>query len=159
MSVLTERTLMPPKRIQGATVAGEKQHHRSPALVTLKLLREIKINSSGLGMDPNIGTITSSGAWWKLQCEDMPTCVNFRKGPLEFEELLAIMFEGASCTNASAVVPGVGEDMGDEGDQNEECGGDTPEEVATPTSSKHYQRMKTNKGKRTMQQHSPDRWK
>ncbi|KAG8052135.1 hypothetical protein GUJ93_ZPchr0001g30084 [Zizania palustris] len=85
------------ERIQGATVAGEKkQHHRSPALVTLKLLREIKINSSGLGMDPNIGTITSSGAWWKLQCEDMPTCVNFRKGPLEFEELLAIMFEDGS---------------------------------------------------------------
>ncbi|KAL5204972.1 hypothetical protein ABZP36_009843 [Zizania latifolia] len=84
--------------------------------------KTLKNNSSGLGMDPNTGTIAASEEWWKLQCEAMPTCVKFRKGPLEYEELLAIIFEGASCTNASAVVPGVGEDMGDEGDQNEEGG-------------------------------------
>ncbi|KAL5217475.1 hypothetical protein ABZP36_018159 [Zizania latifolia] len=59
-------------------------------------------------------------------------------------------------SNASAVVPGAGEDMGDEGDQNKEGEGDTPKEVTTPISSKHTQRLKTNKGKRTMQQHLPD---
>ncbi|KAG8061255.1 hypothetical protein GUJ93_ZPchr0003g17731 [Zizania palustris] len=118
--------------------------------------KTLKNNSSGLGIDPNTGTIAASEEWWKLQCEAMPTCVKIRKGPLEYEELLSIMFEGASCTNASAVVPGAKEDMGDEDDHNEEGGGDTPEEVATPTSSKHNQRLKTSKEKRSMHQHSPN---
>ncbi|KAG8096046.1 hypothetical protein GUJ93_ZPchr0013g34768 [Zizania palustris] len=107
-------------------------------------------------MLPYAGLNKASEEWWKLQCEAMPTCVKFRKRPLEYEELLAIMFEGASCTNACAVVPGAREDMGDEDDHNEEGGGDTPEEVATPTSSKHNQRLKTSKEKRSMHQHSPN---
>lgn len=68
--------------------------------------KTLKLHASGLGIDPKTGSIKASDEWWAEQIKAMPHCSKFKKAPLQHEDSLDIIFDGASCTNESALVPG-----------------------------------------------------
>ncbi|KAH7867460.1 hypothetical protein Vadar_033792 [Vaccinium darrowii] len=67
-----------------------------------------RMGETGLGKDPDTGTIAASDDWWDLKLMRHPDCAKFRYKPLPLEDEMRILFGSNTATGEHKYTPSSG---------------------------------------------------